>query len=98
KRCQQTNCEVKTGARIADLRASDVRRTFRNARGAHGAAHGLRYIFIGFEIGIRAGGTEALNGTHDYPRVEAVDLLPRKTQAVENARAEVFHQNVALFQ
>ena len=98
QRGKQSDREMQAGSRVADLRARDIRRTFGNARGAHRAAHGLRDVLIRLEVGIGAGGAEALDGTHHHARIDFVDLLPRESEPVEHAGPEILHDDVALLQ
>src|SRR5678816_3073084 len=87
---------MQPGSGIADLRTGHKRRTIQSARSAHRAAHGLRNVFIRLEVGIRTRRSEALDRAHHYPWIDLVDLLPRKTEPVEHARAEVLHDDVCL--
>jgi hypothetical protein len=94
-RGEEPDGEVQARPRIADLRAGDVGRTVRDAGGAHRAAHRLRDVLVGLEVGVRTARAKALDRAHDELRVDLVDPLPREPQAVEHAGAEVLHHDVA---
>jgi hypothetical protein len=98
QRREQADREVKAGAGVADLRAGDKRRALGQAGRAHRAAHRLRDVLVGLELGVRAGRAEALDRAHHDLRVDALDLLPAEAEAVEHTGAEVLHDDVALLQ
>ena len=98
QRTQQTDGQMQSRARIADLRAGHKRRTVGHPGGAHRAAHRLRHVLVGLEIRIRTAGTEALDRTHDDFGIDLVDFFPREAEAIQHAGPEVFHDDVALHQ
>ncbi len=82
------------GAAVADLRPGHGRRAVVPAGRAGRPAHALRDVLIGLAIDIGAG-AEALDRGVDDARVQFLEPLPRKTLAVEHARAEIFEDHVA---
>ena len=98
ERREQADREMQPRSRVADLRAGDERRTVGHAGGAHRAAHGLRDVLVGLEIGVRPARSEALDRAQHDLRVDLADLLPRKAEAVEHARSEILHDDVALLE
>src|SRR6202012_2258256 len=58
------------------------------------AAGALRDVLIDLAVLVGAG-TESLDRGHDHLRIEALDLLPGETHAVEHAGSEILHQHVA---
>ncbi len=87
--------EMQAGAAVADLRAGDQRQPVAKAGGRCRAAGALRDVLIDLAVFVRAG-PKALDRGHDHLRIDAVNLLPGKSHAIEHARAEIFHQHVAL--
>jgi len=98
KRGKQADGEMQPRAGVSNLRTGHKRRAVRNAGRAHGPAHRLSDVLVSLEIGVGTGRAEALDRSHHYLRIELVDFLPRKTQPVQHARAEVLHYDVALLQ
>ncbi len=98
QRGEQADGEVQPGARVADLRAGDEGRAVGHAGGAHRAAHRLRHVLVGLEVGVGTARAEALDRSHHDLRVDVVDLLPAEAEAVEHAGAEILHDDVALLQ
>ncbi len=84
-------------SRVADLRTRHDRGTVDEATRAHGSAHRLGNVLVGFERGVWALGAETLDGSHDNARVDLVDLLPAKAKAIEHTRPEILHHDVAGF-
>ena len=82
------------GAAVADLRAGDGRRPVLPAGRAGRAAHALRDILIGLEIGVAAR-AEPLDRGIDDARVDFLDALPGETLPVEHAGAEILDHDVA---
>src|SRR5215470_16551572 len=81
-------------AAVADLRAGDERQTVAKTGGRGRTSGALRDILVHFAvlIGTRS---KPLDRRHDHLRVDALNLLPGKTHAIEHAGAEVLHENVA---
>src|SRR5665213_1580963 len=85
---------MQASARVADLRASDERRTIAKARRRRRAAGALRDILVDFAVLVRAG-TKTLHRGDDHARIELMDVLEGKTHAVERAGREILDQHVA---
>src|SRR5207237_2709857 len=79
--------EMHAGAAVADLRAGDGRRAVFPAGRAGGAAHALRDILIGLEIGVAAG-AEPLDRGIDRARVQFLDAGPGEALPVEHPGSE----------
>src|SRR5215468_9959810 len=95
ERADDAECEVQTGAAVADLRAGDERRTLAEAGGGGGAARALRDILVDLAVLVGAG-AEALDRGHDHARIGLVNVLPGQAHAVERAGREILHQHVAV--
>src|SRR5665213_2538084 len=86
--------QMQPGAAVADLRAGDERQSVAESGGRCRTAGALRDVLIHLAI-LKGTRTETLDRGHDQFRIDALDLLPGKSHAVEHARPEVFHQHVA---
>ena len=95
QRAENAGDQMHAGAAVADLRAGDGRRPVLPAGRAGGAAHALRDIFIGLEIGVAAR-PEPLDRGIDDARVDLLDALPGKTLPVEHAGAEILDHHIAV--
>ena len=95
QRGEQTNRQMQSGAGVANLRTGDKWRAVGNTGGAHRAAHGLRDVFIRLEFRIGSAGTKTLDRAHHDFRIDGVDFFPRKSEPVEHAGPEIFHDDVA---
>ena len=85
---------MQAGAAVADLRAGDQRQAVAETGGRRRAAGALRDVLVDLAVLVRTG-TETLDRGHDHLRIDALDLLPGKSHAVEHAGAEILHQHVA---
>src|SRR6266849_6468828 len=94
KRGHDTERQIQPGAAVADLRAGDQRRSVAKAGGRGRAAGALRDVLIDLAVLVRAG-AETLDRRHDQFRIDGLNLLPRKSHAIEHAGAEIFHQHIA---
>ena len=65
------------------------------AGGRGGAAGALRDVLVDLAVFERTG-TEALHRGVDHPRIDLLDLLPRKAHAIDRAGRVVLHHDVAL--
>ncbi len=95
KRGDDAERQMQSGAAVADLRAGDERKPVAKTRGRRRAAGALRDVLVNLAVFIGAG-TETLDRRHDQFRIDALNLLPGKSHAIEHAGAEIFHQHVAL--
>ena len=98
QRCANTDGQVQTGTGVTNLCTRDGRRIFRETGRGHGAAHCLCNRFVCLVVTVRTGGAEALDGGIDDGRVDFMDFFPGVAETGQNARSEVFHDNVAFFQ
>src|SRR6266403_136584 len=89
-----TERQIEPGAAVADLRAGDQRQAVAKAGGRSRAAGALRDVFIHFAVFVRTG-AESLDRGHNQFWIDALNLLPRKSHAIEHAGAEILHQHVA---
>src|ERR1700730_4755511 len=94
ERGEDAGDEVDAGAAVADLRPGDCRRTVFPAGRAGRAAHALRDILIGLEIGVAAG-AEPLDRGVDDARVEFLEARPGEALPVEDPRPKIFDNYVA---
>ncbi len=88
------SARLQPGAAVADLRAGDQRQAVAKAGGRSRAAGALRDVLIHLAVLVRAG-AESLDRRHDHFRIDALNLLPGKSHAIEHAGAEILHQHVA---
>src|ERR1700675_3733907 len=79
--------QMQAGAAVADLRAGDQRQSVAEAGGRRRAAGALGDVLIDLAVFVGSG-TKALDRGHDHLRIDALDLLPGETHAVEYAGAE----------
>src|SRR5262245_18765760 len=94
ERADDAEGEMKPGAAIADLRASDQRRSVTETRGRGRTARALRNVLVDLAILIRAG-AEAFHRSHDHARIELVDVLPGEAHAIERAGGEILNEHIA---
>src|SRR5258706_9302683 len=94
KRGDNAERQMQASAAVADLRAGDQRQPVAKASGRSRAAGALRDVLIDLAVFVGAG-AKSLDRRHDHFWIDALNLLPRKSHAIEHARAEIFHQHVA---
>ena len=87
--------QMQAGAAVADLRAGDERQAVAEAGGRCRTAGALRDVLVDLAVFVGTG-AEALDRGHDHFRIDAVDLFPGESHAVEHAGAEILHQHVAI--
>src|SRR6266404_8933133 len=85
---------MQAGAAVADLRAGDQRQPVAKTGGRCRAAGALGDVLVDLAVLVGAG-TKTLDRGHDHFRIDALDLLPGKSHAIEHAGTEIFHQHVA---
>src|SRR6185503_11548852 len=86
---------MQSGARVADLRTGDERRTLAEAGGRGRAAGALRDVLVDLAVLVWAG-AKTLHRGDDHARIELVDVLPGQPHAVERAGREILNQHVAI--
>src|SRR2546421_11160149 len=86
--------QMQPGTAVTDLRAGDQGKSIAEAGGRCRAAGALCDVLIHLAVLVRAW-AETLDRGHDHFRIDALNLLPAKSHAVQHAGTEVFHQHVA---
>ena len=96
QRREDAERQMNPGAGVADLGSGHDRGAVEHPRRAHRAAHRLCDVLVGLEGGIGTFRAEALDGSHYHARVDLLHPLPSEPEPVQNPRAEVLHEHVAL--
>ena len=86
--------QMQSGSAVADLRPGDERRAVVEAGRGRRAAGTLRDVLVDLAVFVRPG-AEALDRGDNHPRVELADALPGEAHAVERARSEILHEDIA---
>src|SRR5205085_3292205 len=94
QRGENAGDEMHAGAAVADLRAGDGRWAVFPAGRARGAAHALRDILVGLEIGVAARAESLDRGVGDA-RVQLLEPRPGEPLPVEHAGAEILDHHIA---
>src|SRR5581483_10715533 len=96
QRRQNAGDQVDAGARVADLRAGDERHAIDLAGRRGGAAGALRDVLVDLAV-LERTRTESLHRGVDHPRIDLLNLLPRKAHPIDRARRVVLDHHVAAF-
>ena len=97
QRGQNPDGAVHAGARITDARPGHRRWRVRKTSDAHRTAHGLSDRLIALVVAVGTVGAKALDAGQDQAGVQALELRVGKAQTVQDARPEVFQQDITRF-
>src|SRR5207344_2796867 len=87
-------CQVQPGPAVADLGAGDQRRAVVEAGRGRRTARTLRDVLVDLAVFVRSR-AEALDRGDNHPRVELADALPGEAHAIQRARGEILHEDIA---